>query len=759
MMNTIDFNDPTLTAYALGELEGDEAAQIKARLAEDAQLRAVVDEIRHAAKVLSAEFAAEPALRLTQQQRQAIERRPQPATRSSLMFPRRMLWVGMGLAAAACLTIAVVVTLVNRSSQRDQTAYQGPVDQNHVDLRRRDQKTEFDRKQNGASDTAPLKEETKETEAGKLAKPEIIAPPSPTGAPSQGDNVLSSGQFRGAGGGGGGGEAGRRGGKDAPAADKGAGGNQGSNPPPGRIGPLTPPPALPRSDTADALRRMPMAPVQPSETRSARPERHIDPDEKFRNADDERAAGQVEDQPIVENEFLRAIESPLATFSIDVDTASYSNIRQYINAGQLPPKSSVRIEEMINYFPFSYEPPSGEQPFSATVEVNDAPWDISHRLLRIGLKGREIKPEMRSPTSLVFLLDVSGSMNAANKLPLVKQAMKLLVEKLNADDRLAIVTYAGSTERLLESMYCTFDNKPKILNAIESLHSGGSTNGESGINLAYQEAAAHFIKGGVNRVILCTDGDFNVGAASPEALIALIEKQRITGIFLSVMGFGTGNFKDQKMEQLADHGNGNYAYIDAIDEAKKVLIDQMGGTLETIAKDVKIQVDFNPGKVGKYRLIGYENRALAARDFANDKKDAGEIGAGHTVTALFEIVPADGKAEPAEGTTSRFLEHGKIIRSDLLLNLMIRYKEPAGDQSKLLEFPVNDVPLGSEKATADFQFAAAVASFGMILRDSPHKGTSTFQSVIEWATAGRGPDEKGYRAAFVELVEQARKIQ
>lgn len=765
-MNMIDFNDPKLTAYALGELESSESALIEAHLAESAALRAAVDEIRHTAQLLSAEFAAEPMLRLTDAQRQAIQSPPQSAATSASVFRSPRAWVGAGLAAAACLTVAVILSLVARHNGRGEYA--------KLQTGRNAEKEHYT---NGAPASAgskdALKDSSRSSEGQGMVPPvpgpmQQVSPTIPsaaTGAPNPDSQLESSHD-----------------GFDRLASAGAAGSNQpapgqeplgkeaersrqhrsvapsahaqpASPPPPGRMGgsvaaraPVSPP-ADKKSDPAPASIPAPGLVDAPHPAGGM----VADNDE---GADAEKA----ELNRIVENEFVSPLENPLATFSIDVDTASYSNIRQYLSSGQMPPKSLVRIEEMINYFPYNYDPPSGDQPFSATVEVNDAPWNVSHRLLRIGLKGREVKPDMRSATSLVFLLDVSGSMGDKNKLPLVKESMKLLVQKLNADDRLAIVTYAGETQRLLESMYCTIDNKPKILSAIESLHSGGSTNGASGIGLAYQEAAANFIKGGVNRVILCTDGDFNVGVSSDEALIELIEKQRTTGVFLSVMGFGTGDFKDQKMEQLADHGNGNYAYIDTIEEAKKVLVDQMGGTLETIAKDVKIQVDFNPVKVGKYRLIGYENRVMAARDFANDKKDAGEIGAGHTVTALFEIIPADGKIDLAGVPASDFIEAGKIIPSDLLLKLKIRYKEPAGDDSKLLEFPMKDVPLGSENASPDFQFAAAVASFGMILRDSPHKGSAKWQDVIQWASAGRGPDEKGYRREFIQLVEQAREM-
>ena len=341
---------------------------------------------------------------------------------------------------------------------------------------------------------------------------------------------------------------------------------------------------------------------------------------------------------IVENPFLSAKQNPLSTFSIDVDTASYSNMRRFLNEGELPPPGAVRIEELVNYFNYDYPQPDGDVPFSVNVEVAGCPWNTDHRLARIGLKGREIQVEQRPSSNLVFLLDVSGSMGNANKLPLVKSGMKLLLDQLDEHDRVAIVVYAGSSGLVLDST--TADQKPIILSSLDRLEAGGSTNGGEGIQLAYAVAVDHYLEGGVNRVILCTDGDFNVGTTNQSQLIRLIEEKAQTGVYLSVLGFGMGNYKDSTMEKLADKGNGNYAYIDTMREAHKVLVEEMSGTLITIAKDVKIQIDFNPAQVAGYRLIGYENRMLRAEDFKNDAKDAGEIGAGHTVTALYEIVPA-----------------------------------------------------------------------------------------------------------------------
>jgi Ca-activated chloride channel homolog len=467
---------------------------------------------------------------------------------------------------------------------------------------------------------------------------------------------------------------------------------------------------------------------------------------------------------VVENPFLDAASNPLSTFSIDVDTAAYSNIRRFINTGSLPPKDAVRIEEMINYFTYDYPQPDQGKPFSINVDVASCPWETSHRLVRIGLKGREVAIDKRGPSNLVFLLDVSGSMTPPERLPLVKQAMRLLVEKLTENDRVAIVVYAGASGLALPST--TGDRKEQILSAIESLEPGGSTNGAEGIQLAYKIAADNFVKAGVNRVILATDGDFNVGITSEGDLIRLIEDKAKTGVFLSVLGVGTDNLKDSTMQKLADKGNGNYAYLDSLDEARKVLVQQMNGTLVTIAKDVKIQVEFNPSRVASYRLIGYEKRILRKEDFNNDKVDAGEIGAGHTVTALYEVVPVGVNANPAASVPPvdplKYSANDQIeepsTASGEMLTVKLRHKKPDGDKSELIEQVVTDNGVRFDKASDDFRFAAAVAEFGMILRDSEHKGNGTLGAVLEWANEGKGSDANGYRAGFIELVKKAQTL-
>ncbi|MBI1848881.1 MAG: VWA domain-containing protein [Planctomycetes bacterium] len=462
---------------------------------------------------------------------------------------------------------------------------------------------------------------------------------------------------------------------------------------------------------------------------------------------------------IDENPFLDVAHNPLSTFSIDVDTASYSNVRRFLNGGQLPPKDAVRIEELLNYFVYDYPQPAGDAPFGVDVEIADCPWNAEHRLARIGLAGRDVPAASRPASNLVFLIDVSGSMNEPNKLPLVKRSLRLLLDRLDERDRVALVVYAGNSGLVLPSTSC--GDKASIASAIDRLDAGGSTNGAEGIELAYDVASKGKIPGGINRVILATDGDFNVGVTNEGDLTRLIEEKAKSGVFLSALGFGMGNIKDATLQKLADRGNGNYAYIDSLAEAQKVLVEQMGATLQTIAKDVKIQVEFNPAVVSGYRLLGYEKRMLRQEDFNDDAKDAGEIGAGHTVTALYEVVPA-GKTVPTPAVDPLKYQPtpipGATTGSADLLTVKLRYKDPEGDASRLLEQPVVDSGSTLDRASDDFRFAAAVASFAMVLRGSPNKGSSTFDSARDLASGARGRDAAGYRAEFLGLVEKARAI-
>ena len=483
---------------------------------------------------------------------------------------------------------------------------------------------------------------------------------------------------------------------------------------------------------------------------------------------------------ISDNPFLSPLQAPLSTFSIDVDTASYANVRRFLTGGSLPPADAVRIEELINYFRYDYPQPKEGEAFSVTMESAECPWQPSHQLLRVGLKGKDIHRGQRPQSNLVFLLDVSGSMADEDKLPLLKTAMQMFTRELGENDRVSIVTYAG--EAGLRLPPTRGHEQETIIAAIESLSSGGSTNGSAGIELAYEQAAAYFVPGGTNRVILCTDGDLNVGVTDDEALVRLIKQKATGGTFLTVLGFGEGNLKDAKMERLADNGNGLYAYIDSVREARKVLVEQMTGSTITIAKDVKIQIEFNPAAIASYRLIGYENRVLAAEDFNDDAKDAGEIGAGHTVTALYELVPAGAEVKPLvptakvdplkyQGVEDRGQRTGDrenesrnqpaltdAAKSGELLTLKLRYKQPDGKESKLLEHPLKDRGGKFNAASKDLQFAAAVASFGMILRGSEHRGQSNLAAVSEIAGGAIGQDEGGYRSEFLDLVRQAQAL-
>ena len=459
---------------------------------------------------------------------------------------------------------------------------------------------------------------------------------------------------------------------------------------------------------------------------------------------------------IEENGFRLTKDHPLSTFSIDVDAASYANLRRFIHDGMAAPKDAVRIEEMVNYFSYDYPAPEGDVPFSVVTEVGPAPWNAAHRIVHIGLQGEKIDLVGRPASNLVFLLDVSGSMDEPDKLPLLKKAFRMLVGELGENDRVSIVVYAGAAGMVLEPT--RGDRAEQIVEALERLQAGGSTAGAEGIQLAYSTAAAQFIEGGINRVILATDGDFNVGVSSDAELMRLIEEKRQTGVFLTVLGFGTGNIKDNKMETLADHGNGNYYYIDSELEARKVLVSELGGTLHTIAKDVKLQIEFNPALVSAYRLIGYENRMLSPEDFADDRKDAGELGAGHTVTALYEVIPVGADSPTAvRGQGDLRYQSGGLTTTAAtgeLMHLALRYKEPNGTASRLIERPVRAEDSRSiERTSDDFRFSAAVAAFGMILRGSEHKGDSTVPGVLALSKGSLGADVEGYRADFVRLVE------
>ncbi len=463
---------------------------------------------------------------------------------------------------------------------------------------------------------------------------------------------------------------------------------------------------------------------------------------------------------ITENGFKKVMDNPLSTFSIDVDAASYSNVRRFLQNNQLPPEGAVRTEEMINYFKYQYPQPTGEDPFSINTEMSDCPWNSQNKLLLIGLQGKNIPVDKLPPSNLVFLIDVSGSMMGANRLPLVKASMKMLTDQLRENDRISIVVYAGRAGVALPAT--DGSEKIKIKTAIDALEAGGSTAGGEGIQLAYKIAQQNFMKEGNNRIILCTDGDFNVGVSSDDDLVRLVEQERNKGIFLTVLGYGMGNYKDNKMQQLADKGNGNHAYIDGLSEAKKVLVNEFGGTLFTIAKDVKLQLEFNPALVAGYRLIGYENRLLNKEDFNNDKKDAGELGSGHSVTALYEIIPAGVKSSFLKDVDPlKYQDNKKKKVTSLdgeIVTIKFRYKAPGGDESKLIYHAVNNKPIPFKNVSDNFRFASSVAGFAMLLRDSEYKGNATYKAVIDRANASLGKDAEGYRKEFIGLVKKAAEL-
>ncbi len=804
---SMNLDDPRLTAYALGEMDPAERQAFEAELANDPDARRQVEQVRHLAGELTDQLASEPAPELTDKQRQAVTAAatPKKATLTPARPTRRRVLLGVGLpmATAAGIVIAFCVYL---SQQTDPGS--APTETN---LTRGDKK-----------DSLGRGKDYKFSEGGKAEGPAVTASRSPKPmAPATlppapivvGDARSPSNQFFSV---------------DAPGytyspgkkesqvseklavlykdgyvrrdvrsrARRAAAGEAAS--PSDALRPRRSRTAIKDADAdgfgktkgrllarlkqpanqelADGKRSEEAERRQPGML--AKPWDAWDTSLVLEGAEVKQlrkalaGLGEIRSgetgfntetyDHIVENAFLDVRDHPLSTFSIDVDTASYSNVRRFLKSGQLPPAGAVRIEEMVNYFTYDYEPPRDGRPFAVHVNITGCPWAPTHRLVRIALKGKVIAQDKRPATNLVFLLDVSGSMRPANKLPLVKQSMKMLVERLDENDTVAIVVYAGSSGLVLDAT--TADQKETILGALDRLNAGGSTNGGQGIKLAYNVAADHFIKGGVNRVILCTDGDFNIGVTNRSELIKLIQDKAKTGVFLSVLGFGRGNVKDATMESLADKGNGNYAYIDTIAEARKVLVEQMTGTLVTIAKDVKIQVEFNPAEVAEYRLIGYENRILAKEDFNDDTKDAGEIGAGHTVTALYEIVPTTEAAKadkPAKVDPLKYQTRPGLTdaaTSEEVLTVKLRHKAPDGDKSELIERGVVDDGQAFNDAPDDLKFAAAVASFGMILRDSKHAGSYSLPAVAELAAASKGADPAGRRAELVELVKTAAKL-
>ncbi len=748
---SFDPNDPRITAYVFGELSDAERAGFETEMQESDELRRAVDDTRHTLDTLTGELEGEPEIALSDRQREAvaqeIDKTPSPRPGADVVTPGtpgRPRSIGRIVAI-----VAVAASLLLMCG----LGYTFIITRTHDRVAASARLERVSSAQANASMDATPAEEAADEDMVFLA--DLTGPQRgdrAVGEPAAYPELASQARLR---------EQARAfGGQNAELHEQAR-----------LLQQATQREQAPRRHAVSGL------PTQlasagsapsPNDTRNVKDwlssggEPPADAAEFGVDRGEGPGRGGDKYSPIVENPFREVKNEPLSTFSIDVDTASYAKVRMYLmQNGVMPRPDAVRIEELVNYFTYAYQPPTDDVPFAAAVEVAECPWRPEHRLVRVGIKGEEIDNEQRPASNLVFLLDVSGSMNRSNKLPLLKRGMKMLVDQLGENDRVAIAVYANAAGLVLEST--TGDQKQVIIDALDRLHAGGSTNGGEGIHLAYQTALDNFIKGGVNRVILCTDGDFNVGVTGTDELVRLAEKNGKTGVFLSVLGFGMGNHNDDMLEQISNKGNGNYAFIDTDSEARKVLVEQMSGTLVTIAKDVKIQIDFNPVEVAAYRLIGYENRMLAAEDFNDDKKDAGEIGAGHTVTALYEVVPAGVQSDvtPPPVDDSRYQKRPKPTkeaRSGEMLTLKIRYKEPDSDTSTKLTFLIKDEGKRFGQATQDFRFAASVASFGMLLRDSKHKGNATYAGVLEIATEAATGCTSGYRQEFLAMVARAKEL-
>ncbi|CAN5550871.1 hypothetical protein BH10BDE1_BH10BDE1_33250 [soil metagenome] len=741
--NKIDLDDPKLTAFALGELEGEEAIQMKQVIDRDPEAKKHVDEIRETASLLSEQLQQEAKPRLSVSQREEVLAKTIGTRGRAVAWWRS--WK-LGLSAGGLLAAGVAALLMINLNRENSSKFAelAKVQDSAAPTRAEPQSTVTApasppiviAQQDAPKDDVALKESKVET-SGLVAMADEESE-APTAVSTSGAAAPSSGAVAALG-------------KSAMQEGLARGADYEK-----------------RGNIAQALKMATKGYAAP-ESRARRDSSRTQPMQTESSNTEAYSF-------IAENDFKSVADQPLSTFSTDVDTASYANVRRMLAASQLPPADAVRIEEMVNYFKYDYPAPKDGKAFSVTTEVAAAPWNANHQLLRIGLKGRESSPENRPASNLVFLIDVSGSMDEPNKLPLLVKSFKLLVEQMRAKDHVALVVYAGNSGVVLPST--SGNEKAKIVDALDRLHAGGSTNGASGIQLAYDVAQMGFIKGGVNRVILATDGDFNVGPSSEGDLTRMIGEKAKSGVFLTVLGFGMGNMKDATMQKLADKGNGNHAYIDSIREARKVLVEQAGGTLNTIAKDVKIQVEFNPKFVGSYRLIGYEKRLLNNEDFNDDTKDAGEIGEGHTVTALYELAPPgeigatppkvdalkyQPQPEKSQPVDRRLPEDDSKLAastSDEMLTVKLRFKKPDGDVSEKIEVPVKNEKREFLKASSDMKFAASVAGFGMLLRKSQHKGDMNFDQVQQLATQNtkiKGSEDE-YRKEFVELVKKAKSL-
>ena len=753
----LQINDPRLTAYALGELSGPEANAVKEAIGNDPELLAFVEETKETAAFLTGELAQEAQPRLSPAEREKIV----PSEKKKLGWFSLNAWTysGLGLAVAGIVAVLVTPRVLDEARVRQEIIAKAPVEQTAQEAEESAKKDSYPAFAEKSANMVPGKPALKQPAAAPAESSQVAAEDvadyesSESFAPMAGlksaggslaDRIeMAPSEYKAK--------------KMAvPSSGKGFGSARIGSAGGGGAGTEGASMARERVQIAP-----PLAKCAPGGGFGCMPQ--PEPPTQWNGPAD--GLGGESYSTIIENPWIKPTAEPLSTFSIDVDTASYANVRRMLNAGQLPPKDAVRIEELVNYFPYDYKPPTDGKPFAVHVEMAETPWSEGNQLVRIALRGKDVAVKDRPKLNLCFLIDVSGSMDEPNKLPLVQESLKLLVDQLRDQDRISLVVYAGSSGLVLPPT--SGDSKRRIKDAIDNLKAGGSTNGGEGIQLAYQTLQSGFVKGGVNRVILASDGDFNVGVTNEGDLVKLIEEKAKTGAFLSVLGFGMGNYKDSTMMKLSDKGNGNYAYIDTLAEAKKALVEQAAGTLITIAKDVKIQVEFNPAYVSAYRLVGYEKRLLNKEDFNDDTKDAGEIGSGHTVTAIYEVVPA-GKNPPGSVDPLKYQkaeqkaaeEKAVGVKNGEALTVKLRYKDPDGSTSKLIEVPLKHEPKAFSKASGEFQFAASVAAFGMLLRDSEHKGVAGFEPIA--ATAAKhtrvNDKENEHRKEFVELVRKAARL-
>lgn len=752
-------DSPELTAYLLGELSPAERAEVEAALNQSPELLTEMEALRHTSEQLAREFAAEPAVALSETQRTALLQsspkaapdstpsRPDPERRTFgdllRLWRQQLIWATAGLAALVLALLSLPQPTLREKSS--------PTPPAEVDrLAETPAPTEVIREELEFRDIAAAPKSERGLQLGE-AKANLGVPEpamdSLAVAPSSLPTILPSVD-------------------SASAAPNGTENYYRMDPLLARRYSLIPRQnQLSLGRTLSASAAAPRGEVELALGQEVKQRGEVEQLARLADAPTWRYAesGTESYSAIQDNPFKEVLAARLSTFGLDVDTASYANVRRFLRDGSLPPPDAVRLEELINYFRYDYPAPRRGEPFATAIEIADSPWKEGNKLIRIGLQTPRTDRQERPPANLIFLLDVSGSMEPENKLPLVKRSLRLLLDRLTEKDSVGIVTYAGESRIALEPTRVTAEGRTQIQDTIEALRAGSGTAGAAGIVDAYRLATNRFNREWVNRVILCTDGDFNIGISDPAQLQKLIEEKAKSGVFLSVLGYGLGNLKDSTMELLADKGNGNYAYVDSFTEARKVLGEQLEGTLVTVAKDVKVQVEFNPTRVKSYRLLGYENRALRDRDFNDDQKDAGDVGAGHQVTVLYEIEPASPSlagVDPLRYQTPPAASEAreKTPHADELFLLRLRYKAPDGDQSKLLELPVKDTDREFTQASADFKFTTAVAGYGMLLRNSPYKGDLTWDKVSRLAEAGLGPDREGYRSEFIDLVRRAQQL-